>query len=74
MLAHSHPSSQGNNFQEEAHATLPELQEDSAVALNTIRSVPGWEMWTCVLSPIPRSKTECYVLFLYFVLVLCLCR
>ena len=56
--SHSHPSSQGNNFQEGIPAVLPELQEDSVVALNDILSVPGREAWCCVLSPIPRPKTE----------------
>nr|AAG50554.1 hypothetical protein [Arabidopsis thaliana] len=56
--ANSNPSSQGNNFQKEVPRTLPELQEDSAVALQDIMSVPNREQWTCVLSPIPRPKTE----------------
>ncbi|CAB80814.1 putative transposon protein [Arabidopsis thaliana] len=43
--SHSHPSSQGNNFQEGIPAVLPELQEDSVVALNDILSVPGREAW-----------------------------
>ena len=61
---HNHPSSQGNNFQEESHGTLPKLQEDSVVALQAILLVLNREQWTCVLSPIPRSKTKWYVLFL----------
>lgn len=61
---HSHPSSQGNNFQEGAPQSLPELQEDSARALSDILMVCGREMWTIVLSPIPKPKTEWYVLFL----------
>ncbi|KAG7610615.1 F-box-like domain superfamily [Arabidopsis suecica] len=57
--ASTHPSSQGNNFQEGAPQSLPELQEDSARALSDILMVPGREMWTTVLSPIPKPKTEC---------------
>ncbi|AAG29634.1 hypothetical protein [Arabidopsis thaliana] len=56
--ANSHPSSQGNNFQEEVPGTLPEVQEDSALALQSTLSVPNREQWCCVLSPIPKPKTE----------------
>jgi len=67
--AHSYPSSQGNNFQEGAPPMLSKLQEDLAWALNDILMVPGREMWTTVLSPITRPKTEWYVLFLNLILV-----
>lgn len=58
--AHSHPSSQGNNFQEEYPPVLPELQEDTLRSLNALLAVPDRELVTTVLSFKPRPNTKWY--------------
>ncbi|XP_019089190.1 PREDICTED: uncharacterized protein LOC109127991 [Camelina sativa] len=54
----SHPSSQGNNFEEETSTVLPELQEDVVRALNALLVVPGRDKFTTVLSPTPLPNTQ----------------
>lgn len=79
--AHSHPSSQGNNFQEEIPAVLPELQEDTLRALNAMLAVPDRDQFTNVLSPTPKPKTTWYdsssftlfILLLFELLFLWIC-
>ncbi|KAL1217224.1 putative transposase-like protein [Cardamine amara subsp. amara] len=50
--AQSHPSSQGNNFEEPA-PVVPDLDEDTLRALNALLLVPGRDRFTTVLSPEP---------------------
>ncbi|XP_019087519.1 PREDICTED: uncharacterized protein LOC109127361 [Camelina sativa] len=44
----SHPSSQGNNFEEETAVVFPELQEDVVRALNALLLVPNRDKFTTV--------------------------
>ncbi|XP_010468772.1 PREDICTED: serine/arginine repetitive matrix protein 1-like [Camelina sativa] len=56
----SHPSSQGNNFEEESSPVLPELQSDVLRALNALLVVPDRDQFTTVLSPTPAPNTQCF--------------
>ncbi|XP_019097534.1 PREDICTED: RNA-binding protein rsd1-like [Camelina sativa] len=54
----SHPSSQGNNFEEESSPVLPELQSNVLHALNALLVVPDRDKFTTVLSPTPVPNTQ----------------
>ncbi|CAE5962859.1 unnamed protein product [Arabidopsis arenosa] len=53
----SHPSSQGNNFEDTLEPMSPELQEDTVRDLNALLLVPNREKFTTVLSPTPLPNT-----------------
>ncbi|KAG7559466.1 putative transposase Ptta/En/Spm plant [Arabidopsis thaliana x Arabidopsis arenosa] len=53
----SHPSSQGNNFQDTLEPMSPELQEHTVRDLNALLLVPNREKFTTVLSPTPLPIT-----------------
>jgi len=73
--AHSHPSSQGNNFKEYPPLT-PDLQEDTLQSLNDLLMLRERDKFVTVLSPIPRPNTTWYdLLLLLFVMPCCVqCR
>ncbi|KAL1192102.1 hypothetical protein V5N11_029998 [Cardamine amara subsp. amara] len=57
--AQSHPSSQGNNFEEPA-PVVPDLEEDTLPALNALILVPDRDRFTTVLSPTPTPNYTCF--------------
>ncbi|KAL1209267.1 putative transposase-like protein [Cardamine amara subsp. amara] len=57
--AQSHPSSQGNNFEEPA-PVVPDLEEDTLRALNALILVPDRDRFTTVLSLTPTPNSTCF--------------
>jgi len=68
---HNHPSSQGNNFDDDAPLS-PDLQEDTLQSLNDLLMLPDREKFVPVLSPLPLPNTEWYdLVLLLFVISSC---